>query len=311
LDGTIDAILARGDATAALKDRALAPLARIAADLRHYPRPEFKAGLRASLEGRAMASSATVPVRSREGFTTVTPYLNLRETGLLDFLGRVFGAVETHRAARGGGGVHCEVRIGNSMIMVGEGGPETPVPFRPGELHVYVDDVDAAFARALGAGAVSLGEPANRAYGERAGFVRDAYGNHWFIATHLGGSSIREGLRTVTPFLHAQAAGQYIGFLKQAFGAVEEGRQDAPGGRVVYARVRIGNAAIELGEADTPAASMPSGFYLYVEDADATYERALEAGARSLWAPVDRSYGDRVAAVEDPMGNQWFIARPL
>jgi PhnB protein len=310
LDETVDAIIARSDATAALRDRALAPLARVAADLRHYPRPEFKARLRTSLEGRAMATSATVAVRTREGFTTITPYLNVREPGLFDFLRRVFGAIETHSTARGGGGIHREVRIGNSMIMVGEGGPETPVPFRPAELHVYVDDVDAAFERALTAGGVSLGEPANRPYGERAGFVRDAFGNHWFIATHLGGSSIPEGLRTVTPFVHAPAADQYIEFLKQAFGAIEEGRH-APGGRVTYARLRIGNGAIELGEADTPAAAMPTGFYLYVDDADATYERAVTAGARALWAPVDRSYGDRVGAVEDSMGSQWFIARPL
>jgi len=55
------------------------------------------------------------------------------------------------------------------MIMIGEGGAEAPMPFRPAEFHVYVEDVDAAFQRALAAGATSLGEPASRPYGERAG----------------------------------------------------------------------------------------------------------------------------------------------
>jgi PhnB protein len=309
LDHTVDAILKRGDATAALRDQELAPLARVAADLRHYPSSEFKARLRTRLQKHTTMSSAIVTTQIREGFTTITPYLTVREHGLLDFLIRVFGAVETRSTHGSAGGVHREVRIGNSMIMIGEGGPEGAVPFRPAEFHVYVEDVDAAFQRALAAGAISLGEPADRPYGERAGFVRDAFGNHWFIATHLGGSYVPEGLRTVTPFLHAEAATRYIGFLTQAFGAVEEGRHAGPEGRVMYARLRIGSAAIELGEAEGPAASMPSGFYLYVSDPDALNEQALAAGAKSLWPPADQAYGERVAAVEDPIGNQWFIAR--
>jgi PhnB protein len=310
LDHTVDVILTRGDATAALTDQELAPLARVAADLRHYPGPEFKARLRANLERKTTMPSAIVATQVREGFTTITPYLRVREAGLLDFLTRVFGAVETRSTEGSAGGVHREVRIGNSMIMIGEGGPQRVVPFRPAEFHVYVEDVDTAFQRALAAGATSLGDPAVRPYGERAGFVRDAFGNHWFIATHLGGSYLPEGLRTVTPFLHVEAAAQYIEFLKRAFGAVQEGRHAASGGRVMYAQVRIGDAAIELGEAEGPAASMPGGFYLYVGDADALYEQALAAGAKSLSPPADQRYGDRVAAVEDSIGNHWFIARP-
>jgi PhnB protein len=310
LDEVVDTVLKRGDATGALSDQELAPLVRVAADLRHYPSPEFKARLRASLERNMITSSAVVTTRAREGFTTVTPYVMVREAGLPDFLTRVFGAVETYSVRGSAGGMHREVRIGDSMIMIGEGGREGAVPFRPGEFHVYVEDADTTFQRALAAGATSLGDPANRPYGERSGFVRDTFGNHWFIATHLGGSYVPEGLRTVTPFVHAQAAAQYIGFLKRAFGAVEEGRHDGPDGRVIYARVRVGNAAIELGEAEDATASMPSGFYLYVDNADALYEQALAAGAKSLWPPADQTYGDRVGAVEDSIGNQWFIARP-
>ena len=78
----------------------------------------------------------------------------------------------------------------------------------------------------------------------------------------------------------------------------------------MYARLRIGNAAIELGGAAGPIESMPGGFYLYVGDADALYEQALAAGAKSVSPPTDQPYGDRVAAVEDSIGNHWFIARP-
>jgi PhnB protein len=308
LDKTVDAILNRGDATPALRDPELAPLARVAADLRHYPSPEFKARLRAHLERRTAMSTGLVAPHIREGFTTLTPYVMVREAGLVDFLARVFGAEETFSARGSAGGMHREVRVGNSMLMIGEQGTQE-IPVRRGAFHVYVEDVDATFRRALDAGASSLGAPEDRPYGERAGFIKDQFGNHWYIATHAGGSPIPEGLRTVTPFVHAPGAAQYIEFLKQALGAIEEGRHEAEG-RVRYARLRIGNAAIELGEAEGAAEPIPGAFYLYVGDADAMYERALGAGAKSVWPPADQPYGERVGGVEDSMGNQWFIARP-
>ena len=308
LDQTVAAILKRGDATAALRDPDLAALARLAADLRHYPGPAFKARLRATLERRAAMSSAMRTSGVREGFTTITPYLMARDEGLLDFVTRVFGAVEARSTPGRAGGVRREVRIGDSTIVISEGGREDAAAGRPAEFHVYVEDVDAAFQRALDAGATSLGEPADRVYGERSGFVQDALGNHWFIATHLSGAYVPEGLRTLTPFLHVAAVARYIGFLEHAFGAVEEGRHDAPDGRVMYARLRIGNSAIELGEAEGSASAMPGSFYLSVADADALYEQAIGAGATSLSPPADQPDGERVAAVADPIGNHWFIA---
>lgn len=309
LDQAIDAILTRREAGAALDDQELASLAGIAADLIHCPSPQFKARVRAQFERKTTMATAIVTPEARAGFTTITPYLTSTRSGLLDFLSAVFGAVETSSTRGSAGGMHREVRIGSSMIMIGEAPPELGLPSRPAEFHVYVEDADAAYQRALAAGATSLGEPADREYGERSGFVRDAFGNHWFIATPLSGPPVPEGLRTITPFLHPPAAARYIEFLKQAFGAVEEGRI-AEGGVVRYARLRIGNAALELGEAESPAAAMPGDFYLYVNDADALYEQALAAGATSLSPPADQSYGDRVGSVQDAMGNQWFIACP-
>jgi PhnB protein len=257
-------------------------------------------------------SHALATAEVREGFTTLTPYVWTPRPGLAEFLSRAFGAVETHANAAPGGGTHRELRVGDSMMMIGEGGAAAAdLPTRPAAFHVYVDDVDATFERALRAGAESMGAPEDRPYGERSGFVRDPFGNHWYIATHLGASAVPEGLRTVTPYLHPTGAPAYIDFLTHALGAVEEFRHQSPDGRIVYARLRIGNAAIELGEPEGSFDALPATFYLYVGDPDAVYAQALAAGATSLSAPAEQSYGERVASVEDAMGNRWFIARPV
>jgi uncharacterized glyoxalase superfamily protein PhnB len=308
LDETIGAIVGRGDATAALRDPELAPLARIAADLRHYPSPDFKAKLRAQLERRTKMTPVLTTTAIREGFTTVTPYIRVRQAGLVDFLAQVFDAQETFSGRGSGGGMHREVRIGDSMVFIGEGGEGgegSVMPIRPTAFHVFVKDADATFRRAIAAGATSLGEPADRPYGERSGFVADPFGNHWYIATPLGSESFASALRTVTPFLHAKHAADYDEFLQRALGAVEEMRHDE-GTQFRYARLRIGDAAVELGEAEP----MPGSFLLYVADPDALYQQALAAGATSLMPPADQPYG-RMAGVEDALGNQWFFSRPV
>jgi PhnB protein len=282
----------------------LAPLVRIAADLRHYPRADFKARLRAQLERRRTMTTAVLTTNVREGFTTVTPYVWVRDRGLADFLIRVFDAVETRVAEGGRHGTHREVRVGNSMLMLGEGAAD--MPGRSMVFHVFVDDVDAVYAKGLAAGAESLGEPADRPYGERSGFIKDAYGNRWYIASPLGPESFGQALRTVTPFLHTRDVRGYIDFLARAFGAVEEVVHELPGGVVPYARARVGDAAVEFGTADPT----PGAFCLYVADPDAVYEQAVAAGAKSLSPPVDQPSGDRLAFIEDGLGNQWYITRP-
>jgi PhnB protein len=305
LNGAIDAVVARRDATVALRDPELAPLVRIAADLRHYPSADFKARLRAQLVRRPTMSTAVL-TNIREGFTTVTPYVWAPDRGLADFLIRAFDAVETHVAEGGRHGTHRELRIGNSMLMLGEGTPGEIVPGRSMAFHVFVDDVDASYAKALAAGGESLGEPADRPYGERSGFIKDAFGNNWYIASPLGPESFGHALRTVTPFLHSRDVRGYIDFLVRAFGASEEVVHELPGGVIPYARARVGDAAIELGTADPT----PGAFCLYVADPDSVYEQAVAAGAKALSPPVDQPSGDRMAFVEDALGNQWYITRP-
>jgi uncharacterized glyoxalase superfamily protein PhnB len=72
--------------------------------------------------------------------------------------------------------------------------------------------------------------------------------------------------------------------------------------------IKVGDSHMEMGEAQGPYQPMKSMFYLYVPDVDTVYRKALAAGAKSLNEPADQPYGDRVGAVTDVFGNQWWIA---
>lgn len=117
-----------------------------------------------------------------------------------------------------------------------------------------------------------------------------------------------EGYHSVTPYLVVSGVTALIEFLKQAFGAEEIHRMARPDGTVMHGEVRIGGSAIMMGEASGAFEPMPAMIHLYVEDADATYRRALEAGAASVREPTDEFYGDRAGGVKDRFGNQWWIA---
>src|SRR4029450_6098347 len=143
LNDIVDTIVARGDAHVCLRDRELAPLARIASDLRHYPSPAFKARLRTQLERRTTMTAVTTAPAVREGFTTVTPYIRVPDSGLFEFLRNVFDAQETFSGHGGGGGMHREVRIGDSMLMIGEGsGTGGMMPSRPMAFPGFGEDVE-------------------------------------------------------------------------------------------------------------------------------------------------------------------------
>lgn len=119
-----------------------------------------------------------------EGYHTVTPYLMVKEAPqLIDFVKQAFGAVETFRTTGSAGGIHAEVRIGDSMVMIGGGGTWQGEPM-PAAIYLYVNDVDAVYKQALQAGATSLSEPEDQPYGDRTAGVNDSFGNIWYIATH-------------------------------------------------------------------------------------------------------------------------------
>ena len=119
---------------------------------------------------------------------------------------------------------------------------------------------------------------------------------------------IPQGYGTVTPYLIVPDAAAQIDFMRAAFDAVETGRFADSDGRVMHASVTIGDSAVMLGEATEEWKPMPCVLHLYVEDTDAVYAKAIAAGARSLREPADQFYGDRMAGVEDSVGNQWWIA---
>jgi PhnB protein len=245
-----------------------------------------------------------------KGYHTITPYLVAENgPGLIDFVKQTFGAEETFRAVGPAGGVHAEIRLGDSMLMMGGGGPGLSFrgPALPTALHVYVQDVDAVHQRALEAGAVTIQPPADHVYGERSGSVKDPAGNNWYIATQ-GASYVPKGLRDVTPYLHPLRAEPVLSFLKRAFGATELEKYASPDGVIHHAKVRIGDSVLEMGEAHGPYQPMPTMFYLYVPDVDSLYRRALNAGATSISEPADQPYGDRTAGVKDAFGNQWYMA---
>ena len=126
-----------------------------------------------------------------DGYHSVTPYLIVKGAAqLIDFVKEAFGAEETFRMPGGGGIMHAEVRIGDSVVMMSDAmGEHGPMPTM---LFLYVEDVDAVYKRALKAGGVSTQEPENQFWGDRAGAVKDAFGNQWWIATHVEDVPIEE-----------------------------------------------------------------------------------------------------------------------
>jgi PhnB protein len=119
---------------------------------------------------------------------------------------------------------------------------------------------------------------------------------------------IPDGYHSVTPYLMVKGAEKLIDFMKEAFGATERTRGQRPDGSVSHAEMTIGDSVVMLGDPIEEFPPMPAAIHLYVEDCDSTYKKALQAGGESVQEPADQFYGDRMAGVRDPFGNQWWIA---
>jgi uncharacterized glyoxalase superfamily protein PhnB len=115
---------------------------------------------------------------------------------------------------------------------------------------------------------------------------------------------IPDGWHTVTPRIVAEDARRFIGFLAQVFGAIGEFQEARPS--VVW----LGDSAVMVSDAGVRR-PMPAFLYVYVKDTDATFRRAIDAGARAVEEPFDTPYGDRRCMVEDAWGNTWQIATHL
>ena len=127
---------------------------------------------------------------------------------------------------------------------------------------------------------------------------------------------VPDGYHSVTPYLIVDGAAKAIAFYRQAFGAEELVRMDAPGGRVGHAELQVGDSRIMLADefpemgAKGPKSvgGTPVHLLLYVNDCDAVFARAVGAGATAKKPLADQFYGDRSGTVEDPFGHSWTIA---
>ena len=121
----------------------------------------------------------------------------------------------------------------------------------------------------------------------------------------------KDTYRTVTPYLVVSDADAELAFLKAAFGATEVDCQRNPDNRVMHAEMKIGDSLVMLGQAGGRWTPRPAALYLWVDNVDATYARALQAGATSESEPEDKPYGHRNAGVIDQNGITWWIGSPI
>jgi uncharacterized glyoxalase superfamily protein PhnB len=137
---------------------------------------------RTSQRSHRQAASSYKPA----GYNSVAPYLVVAgASGTIEFLEQVFGATELRRFPDPSGKVmHAEVRIADTVVMLGDGGEGWPP--QPAHVHVYVSDVDEVYRRALAAGATSVQEPVKKEDEDKRGGVKDAGGTTWWIATRVG-----------------------------------------------------------------------------------------------------------------------------
>ena len=128
--------------------------------------------------------------------------------------------------------------------------------------------------------------------------------------------AIPDGYHSVQPYLMFKGCAEAIAFYGKAFGAKEKFRMPRPDGRIGHAEIQIGDSTImmadEAPEMDCFSAEhfggSPVGLMIYTEDCDAVHAQAISAGAKSLFEPADKPYGDRMSGVRDPFGYQWWIA---
>jgi PhnB protein len=116
------------------------------------------------------------------------------------------------------------------------------------------------------------------------------------------------GYHTVTPYLIVKGANRLIEFLTAAFDASQVFLDPHPDGSVRHAELKIGDSKVMLSEARDGHPPMPCMIFLYVDDVDESYRRALAAGGTSVREPRDESHGDRMGGVTDPVGGQWWMA---
>ncbi len=128
--------------------------------------------------------------------------------------------------------------------------------------------------------------------------------------------AIPEGYHSITPNLVVDGGARAIDFYKKAFGAEEIMRMPGPDGRIMHAELKIGDSKLmlhdempDMGRSPKAYNGSPVGFYLYVENVDEAWRRAIGAGAKEQWPLNDTFWGDRIGHVQDPFGHLWTLAQ--
>lgn len=120
---------------------------------------------------------------------------------------------------------------------------------------------------------------------------------------------IPAGYHTVTPYLIVDDVNKLMAFLEEAWGAKGPACAQDAEGNVLHAEIKVGDSYVMMGKASADSAkAYQSTLYLYVNDIDEWYRKALSAGASAIQAPCNQYYGDRNAVIKDPCGNYWWIA---
>jgi uncharacterized glyoxalase superfamily protein PhnB len=128
--------------------------------------------------------------------------------------------------------------------------------------------------------------------------------------------AVPDGYNTLTPYLVCQGADDAIRFYSEAFGATEMVRMPGPAGSVMHAELRMGTSVLMLSDENPDRGALspqtvggsPVSIFIYTEDVDALYARAVKAGARGVAPPADMFWGDRFAQLVDPFGHSWAMA---
>ena len=117
-----------------------------------------------------------------------------------------------------------------------------------------------------------------------------------------------EGYQSVIPYIVVKNVSGLLEFIESVFDGKVEEKMEGPNGSVMHAQARIGDSVIMMGEPREEDQKMPAMMYLYVDDVNKTYNKAIKAGATSLMEPENKFYGDRSGGVQDAQGNKWWLA---
>ncbi|HEY3403762.1 MAG TPA: VOC family protein [Ohtaekwangia sp.] len=120
--------------------------------------------------------------------------------------------------------------------------------------------------------------------------------------------AVPEGMHTVTPFLIVDGASDLLRFIEQSFGGKVTAMLKTEDGKIMHSDVMIGDSHVMVTDATEKYTAYATKLYLYVDDVDATYKKALDANATSIRELTDEFYGDRSGGVRDAWGNEWWIA---